>query len=373
MEVQAIFKSYSLGVSTNRDAIVYDFDKEQLLKRIEVFIEDYNAEVDRYIRKGKPEELDDFLDYENLQWSETLKRKLRSGQRAAFDRANVIEVVYRPFTKRFLYSDPILNDRPGLLARYFPTPKSNTENQAISVTNHTQIPFLCQMLSSVASLDVGGRPGQIFPFYTYTTDGSKRRENITNWALQVFKSHYSDSSITKWQIFHYVYAVLHHPAYREQYAADLKRELPRIPFTSEFHSAAEIGSRLAEIHDEYEMQVSYPLERIEKPKHQLDWRVEKMKLTKDKRTLVYNSFLTVGEIPQEAFEYRLGNRSALDWIIDQYQMRLDKRSGISSDPNRPDDPEYIVRLIGQIITVSLETVKLMKKLGSLPLTSVDTI
>lgn len=109
------------------------------------------------------------------------------------------------------------------------------------------------------------------------------------------------------------------------------------------------------------------MEPIEKPGAQLDWRVERMKLSKDNRSLIYNDFLTLSGIPPEVFEYRLGNRSALDWIIDQYQVSTDKRSGITNDPNRADDPQYIVRLIGRVVTVSLETVKLVRLLGSNPL------
>ena len=116
-------------------------------------------------------------------------------------------------------------------------------------------------------------------------------------------------------------------------------------------------------HVNYEQQTEYPLERIEKPGAQLDWRVERMKLSKDKRSLIYNDFLTLSGIPPEVFECRLGNRSALDWIIDQYQVSTDKRSGVTNDPNRPDDPQYIVRLIGQVITVSLETVQLVSRLN----------
>ncbi|MBM3132741.1 MAG: DNA helicase, partial [Chloroflexi bacterium] len=109
----------------------------------------------------------------------------------------------------------------------------------------------------------------------------------------------------------------------------------------------------------------YPFQRLENKDVRLDWRVEKMKLSKDKTQLVYNDFLTLGGIPPEAFEYRLGNRSALEWIIDQYQIKTDKRSGIVNDPNGPEDPEYIVRLIGKVITVSLETVKIVKGLPPL--------
>jgi len=228
------------------------------------------------------------------------------------------------------------------------------------------------------ALPQGG--SQCFSFYSYDEDGSNRRENITDWALNEFRTHYSDPSITKWDIFHYVYAVLHHPEYRERYAANLKRELPRIPFLTAgpstppdagsaqddkriFGEFAKAGKKLADLHVKYEQQPEYPLERVEKG--QLNWRVEKMRLSKDKTTLTYNEFLALKGIPPETYEYRLGNRSALEWIIDQYQVSTDKRSGITNDPNRADDPEYIVRLIGQVITVSLETMKIVNGLPDL--------
>jgi predicted helicase len=266
--------------------------------------------------------------------------------------------------------------------------------------------------------------------YTYAEDGSHRRENITDWALEQFRSHYHDSSITKWDIFHYIYAVLHHPEYRERYAANLRRELPRIPFASaltnchpeeaesfakrrtpdegSMHSAGttnaasesidpsarkkhgpqedramsssvtsvvkdvdvfrqlvKAGQRLAEIHVHYEQQPEYKLTKKEKVGEKLNWRVTKMRLSKDKATLTYNEFLTLSDIPKETYNYRLGNRSALEWVIDQYQVSTDKRSGITNDPNREDDPEYILRLIGQVITVSLETVSIVNSLPKL--------
>ena len=123
------------------------------------------------------------------------------------------------------------------------------------------------------------------------------------------------------------------------------------------------GRRLAELQVNYEQQIEYPLERVEKG--QLNWRVEKMRLSKDKTTLVYNDFLTVKGVPLETYQYRLGNRSALEWVVNQYQVSTDKRSGIVNDPNRADDPEYIVRLVGQVITVSLGTMKVVKSLPAL--------
>jgi predicted helicase len=155
------------------------------------------------------------------------------------------------------------------------------------------------------------------------------------------------------------------PQYRERYAANLRRELPRIPFAPDFHAFAAAGKLLADLHIGYEHANEYPLTHREKPDTQLNWRVEKMKLTRDKTSLVYNDFLTLEGIPPETFEYRLGNRSALERVIDQYQVSTDKRSGITNDPNRPDDPQYIVRFIAQVITVSLETVKIVKSLAPL--------
>jgi hypothetical protein len=132
-----------------------------------------------------------------------------------------------------------------------------------------------------------------------------------------------------------------------------------------FRALAQAGQRLAEIHVHYEQQPEYKLTEVEKAGEKLDYRVTKMKLSKDKTSLIYNQFLTLTGIPPETYEYRLGNRSALEWVVDQYQVSTDKRSGITNDPNRADDPTYILRLIGQVITVSLETVSVVKALPEL--------
>ena len=210
---------------------------------------------------------------------------------------------------------------------------------------------------------------QCFPYYTYDEDGGNRRENITDWALAQFRTHYRDDNITKWDIFHCAYALLHHPDYRDRYATNLKLELPRLPYAPDFWDFANAGARLAEIHVGYEDVEEYQggnggptLQFIETPNVPHNWRVEKMKLSKDKTQLKYNDYLTLDGIPSRAFEYRLGNRSALEWVIDQYRVKTDKRSGIVNDPNRGDDPQYIIRLIRKVITVSLETVEIVEGL-----------
>jgi predicted helicase len=169
--------------------------------------------------------------------------------------------------------------------------------------------------------------------------------------------------IAKWDIFYYVYGLLHHPGYREEFADNLKRELPRIPFAPDFRAFATAGKELARLHLDYEKLEPYTLKWIETPGVPLSYRIEdKMRLNKDKTSLTVNPSLTLAGIPPETFQYRLGNRSALEWVIDQYQVSEDKRSGIKSDPNRPHEPEYIVRLVGQVVRVSLETVRIVQGL-----------
>ena len=204
---------------------------------------------------------------------------------------------------------------------------------------------------------------QCFPFYVYDEDGTNRRENITEWALAHFRSHYKDDAITKWDIFHYVYGVLHDPGYRAKFADNLRRELPRIPLRPEFAAFADAGRKLAALHVGYEAVEPWPLKWVPTAAT-TSFRVERMRLSKDKATLVVNPTLTLAEIPPEVASYRLGNRSALEWVIDQYQVSTDKRTGIVTDPNRPEDPEAIVRLVERVVRVSVETTAIVAGLPS---------
>jgi predicted helicase len=305
--------------------------------------------------------LDHFLiaDGSRIKWSSSLKIFLERNIEGVFASDDIRFTEYRPFTRQSLYFNELLTHRRARLRNIFPSKISENENLAICCGGYGRKEFSAMAVRTLPDLNFYADPQQTFSFYRYDEDGTNRRENITDRALEQFRSHYSNRSITKWDIFYYTYAVLHHPEYRTRYAANLKRELPRIPYAPDFHGFAKAGKRLAELHVDYEKQTPYPLEQREKPGAKLDLRVEKMRLTKDKQTLVYNDFLTLTGIPKEVYAYRLGNRSALEWVIDQYQVSTDKRSGITNDPNREGDPEYILRLIGQVITVSLETVKIV--------------
>ena len=367
LDGETIFATYSPGVNTGRDSDVYDFDQRALAKHISKFIDDYNAQVYLYRQKGKPGDIDAFVNYELIKWSSTLKNHLKSGKLAEFHEDKIITSLYRPFTRMPLYYDSILIDRPGLFKCIFPRSKADTQNRVICMSNvGGRSQFWCFSASLVPNYTLTSIDAtQCFPFYTYAEDGSNRRENITDWAFQQFQSHYNDPHISKWDIFHYIYAILHHLQYRQKYAANLKRELPRIPFAPDFWPFAKAGKALADLHVNYEQQPEYHLTWLENKDARVSYHVDKMRLSKDKTQIIYNDFLTLGGIPSEVFEYRLGNRSALDWIIDQYRVSTDKRSCITNDPNMPDDPQYIIRLIGRVITVSLNTVKIVKSLPSL--------
>ena len=427
-----IFYDYSIGVQTSRDAYVYGFEKDSLLQRTKRFVDNYNAQVDKYKRQSPKPNVDDFVDYETVDWSSTLKRKLVSGQFANYSTSHLRDSLYRPFGKRYLYYSNILVHRPGHFSSYFPDEQSEAENRVICHTDKgSEKPFMTLITQQIPDLHLvgAGSSAQCFPFYTYDEDGSNRRENITDWALDQFRDHYKDPAISKWDIFYYVYALLHHPGYRERYALDLKRNLPRIPFAppslnpsldldaraghskidslqsqhqydvptsshpgspsllvgegaggwgakTAFHAFSRAGAALADLHLNYESAERYPLD-WEATRTPVSYRVEKM-LPQGKTdteqgnykvfsSLKYNESLTLRGIPERAFAYRLGNRSALEWIVDQYRVKTDKRSGITHDPNGySNDEQYILQLIERVITVSLRTVDIVDELSRLP-------
>ena len=368
-----LFKTYSLGIATNRDAWVYNFNQNALVDNMQAMIAFYNSEVSRWEQRvERTQNVDAFVsgDSAQIKWTDRLKAELVKARLVEFFPEQIRNSLYRPFTKSNLYFDKLMNQRTYVFPSIFPTPETEKENRVICVNMTPEKPFACLMSDCIpVNVMTGGfgSPTQCFPFYTYDENGGNRRENITDWALSQFRTHYQDDTITKSDIFHYTYGLLHHPDYRERYQENLKRDLPHIPFAEDFWGFANAGARLADLHVNYESQPEYDkLNPIETPGMQVDLSVDRMKLSKDKTQLRYNDFLTLEGIPPEVFAYRLGNRSALEWVVDQYRVKIDKRSGIENDPNREEDPEYILRLIGQVITVSLETMVIVKGLPALP-------
>ena len=364
----AIFHQFSSGVKTNRDAWAINFNGDTLTKNVQRMMDTYNTQALKW-QQQTAQNVDDFVVYDNekISWSSGLKQKLTSGYIAEFDPEKIRQMLYRPFTKSRFYFDRFMAERVYVFPTIFPTSETEAENRVICVPNRGgRTDFWCYITNVIPhTVFITIDANQCFPFYVYDEDGTNRRENITDWALAQFREHYEDANITKWDIFHYTYALLHHPVYRERYQVNLKRDLPHIPYASKFWEFVKAGKQLAEIHVHYEDQPKHKLELIETEGMSLDWRVNQMRFSKDKTQLKYNDFLTLDGIPAEVFQYRLGNRSALEWVVDQYRVKTDRRSGIENDPNRADDETYIVDLIRKVIGVSLETVRIVEGLSAL--------
>lgn len=285
-----------------------------------------------------------------------------------------------------------MNDMIYQLPKLFPTPAH--KNLAFTTTGvAVPKPFSLLITDTLPDLNIL-TANQVFALYYYepvpegelalsvgddlVVDGYYRRDNITDATLKTYRAFYEDSSISREDIFYYIYALLHHPTYQETYRADLMKMLPRIPKVENFSSYSAIGRQLAELHLKYEGVEPYPLTEIQAgfPPTALDeqynyYRVQKLKFgpKKDKTTIVVNGNITLKDIPLEAYGYEVNGKPALDWIIDRYQVNIDKKSLITNDPNdwcrEVGDPRYIVDLIKRIVTVSLETNRLVASLPKL--------
>ena len=235
-----IFKTYCRGIITGRDAWVYNFNQDVLDENVQRMIDTYNVEVDRWKRReNQKESVSDFVIYDDrkIKWDRELRQQLQRGRLAEYSDNKVRMSLYRPFTKSNLFFDRNLNNCVYLFPSIFPTLRTESENQVICVSGLGHDIFRCHIANGIPELKFSNSSNggtQCFPFYTYDEDGTNRQENVTDWALAEFRTHYNDNTITKWNIFHYNYALLHHPTYREKYEMNLKRDLPHIPFTEDF-------------------------------------------------------------------------------------------------------------------------------------------
>ncbi len=406
----ALFRLNSPGAQTNRDDWVYCPSKSQLLTQMERFIASYNAEVARLVARseGDVEALVD-NDPTKIKWTSGLKRRLAAGNSLSLRTERTVRSLYRPYSKEWLYFEPELIHRPGKMPRLFPSSKAY--NRVIMVKQRwSGDGQLALMVDVIPDLQTDGGT-QCFPRYTYESDRSEpeaeepdaadvappalfvrepapaaynalasdapaRRDGITDAGLVHFQSAYPGENITKEDLFYYVYGVLHSPEYRERYADNLGKELPRIPKapTAEaFWAFSKAGRDLGELHVGYEAVPEYParIEGIAKPTP-AQLRVEGMKFGKgkDKTVIHYNAFFTVRDIPLAAYEYVVNGKSAIEWVMERQAVTTDKASGIVKDANAwaietVGDPRYPLSLLLRVITVSLETMKIVRALPKL--------
>ncbi|MDT0531864.1 type ISP restriction/modification enzyme [Micromonospora sp. DSM 115977] len=399
-----IFATYSRGLETGRDAWVYNYSNRNLMDNVRRTAAAYNAQVDAFKdfiidHPGeKPRSLvDEFIDTDatKISWTNSLKNRLAARKPVSFSPEAARMALYRPFNKQHVYFDRALNHIVGQLPAIFPTP-SHTNIGFYQVGSGSAVPFSVIMTDLLPDLHVtgAGSGGQYFPRWSYVelegsadllsmlddnaSDRYERVDNITDSALADYRSAYG-ASVSKDDIFFYTYGLLHSPEYRIRYSADLKKMLPRIPkvATSEdFHRFADAGRELAELHIGYEEVEPYPLTESADGKvtgSEL-YRMQKMRFAgtgkaKDRSTIIYNRYITLSGIPEEAYRYTVGTRSAVEWVMERYQVKSESASGITNDPNEwlkeLGDPRYIVDLVKRVVTVSLETMKIVDSLPSL--------
>jgi len=350
---QSLFKYDGLGISTNRDEWVYDFSKDVLQKKLAFFIDNYSKLLSDNNKKYP----------DIIKWSRDLKNKFNNKKNIIFDDNNIIYLSYRPFTKKFFFANKILIDRLTENHISFFGERFNKSNLIINVNHTSSKDFNIIATNTLTDLHYNGDTRSL-PLYRYDKDGN-RIDNITDWGLEQFVNHYNDDKITKQDIFHYVYAVLYNPAYRKKYELNLKREFPRIPFYDNFHQWVRWGEQLMNLHINYENAEQYPLQI--KNNELPDGIIPKVKLKADKEAgiIVLNEQTELQGIPSVAWDYKLGNRSALEWILDQYQEKKPKDPTIAEKFNTyrfADYKEQVIGLLKRVCMVSVETMKIVAKM-----------
>ena len=394
----ALFANYSSGVKSQRDAWAYNAGKSKLATNMTSMIGFYNAEVERFNAahpeldtKARQEQVDDFIDTDptRISWTRALKQDVGKSRSYSFDPDCIVRSLYRPFTKQWLYFNRRFNEMVYQMPRLFPDAKA--ENLLIMVKQRpAEGSQLALMVNTPPELQSDGGT-QCFPLYLYdeaaqaskddlfaesVEGGLRRRDAVTDAGLAHFLAAYPSEQISKEDLFYYVYGILHSRDYRERFADNLSKELPRIPAVkkaADFWAFSKAGRALADLHLNYETVEPYPL--IIEAKGTLgdaDYRVEKMKFAKkgDKTTVIYNHRITLKGIPEAAWDYVVNGKAALDWVMERQAVRTDKASGIVNDANdwaieTMGNPKYPLELFQRVVTVSLETQKIVNSLPTL--------
>ena len=368
---------YSNGLRSNRDNWCYNFSKKQLSDNIQETIKFYNSEVINF-QNSAHYELD--MNSKKISWSDGLKQALKRKIFLEYNYHQIVKSIYRPYCREYLYYDKYLNERTYQIPKIFPT--INHKNILICVSgiggSKEHSVFISNCIIDLNCLDAGT---QCFPLYYYEQreqveqslfDNEQneyiRHDGITDFIFNQAKELYGDK-VTKEDIFFYVYGFLHLPKYRQEFAADLKKSLPRLFLIDEpkvFWQISKAGRDLADIHLNYENQKAPEGVVIEGDCG--NYTVSKMKFPKkdQKDTIIYNSDITIKNIPLEVYNYVVNGRSPVEWIMERYQIKIDKASGIENNPNdwatEHNQPRYILDLLLSVMTVSLKTQEIVNSL-----------
>ena len=372
---RAVFGLHSLGVATNRDEWSFDYNTNTLSKKVRFFCKTYRNELKRF-KKERPHvnAIGDWVD-RSIKWTAELEGHLTRGDSLAFSSGNITTALYRPFATKQMYYAPIISHRRYQLPQIFPH-GVNSYNLVICFSGVASTkPFSALATGMVYSLDLLEKT-QCLPLYRYTDDG-ERVSNITQWGLRHINDHYrkewgkdfekvaGKGGITAEQIFAYTYAVLHDPVYRHEYEVDLRREFPRLPLYHDFDVWARMGQELLDLHIGFESAEPFPLEREETGKEPGKPR---LRADKERGVIILDDATRLTGVPPDAWRYRLGSRSALEWVLDQYKERKPKDPTIAARFNTyrfADYKERVIDLLRRVCTVSVETMDIVGRHGVL--------
>ena len=378
---ETVFRLYSRGLATARDPYIYNFSRQACAENSRRMVQDYLGAM--RLHQERPELTVDQATQRhcsNLRWDGDLKGNLGRKRLIEYRSKNIRMSQYRPFVKQCCYAEYVLMSRKYQMDSIFP--EAGTGNLAICVPGvGSNKPFSALAVDTMPDIQLMFN-GQYFPRYRFKrrddgqasllddTPDLERVDNITDAALEAFRARYGNSAITKDRIFDYVYGILHSPKYRERFANDLLKELPRLPFAPDFHAFEAAGGTLLELHIGYEKCEEYPLDLEAKTSTSLEaghFRIGKRAMRfadKDKTALVVNEHVRLTGIPPEAHQYQVNGRTPLEWFIDRYRVKQDSQSGIVNDPNGWfEDPRDLITAIRRIVHVSVRTTRI---LGALP-------
>ena len=359
-ESRAIFTNSAVGVSTNRDSWVIGFNNKATLSKARTLITNYNSEVERL---SKSATIDINRNESFVKWTRKLEQLLDKCKLIEFDEQNLIPIMYRPFTKKWIYYQNEVVESPGQWYKKF-----GESNKVIVTTGRgASRDFSALVSTQIPNLDLQEK-GQGFMRYDNEVDELSLFQNNDN-----MNQEFADKlGLNLDDTFAYVYGLLNSKEYQEKYANDLKKDFARIPIVKNTDRYVEVGKALMDLHLNYEEVPVYDGVEIT-PLVNPSYKVTKMKFAKkrdengksvnDLSTIIFNSDITISNIPKKAYEYVVNGRSAIEWIIDQYQVKTDKKSGITDDPNDySEDEKYIFNLLLRIINVSVQTVDLINSL-----------
>ena len=359
---RSVFKVFSLGVVTARDEWVYGRSQEEVETKVKFLIKIYNHDVVR-LQGTKIDDVKDLVDY-SIKWTRAVKKDLSRGKKYTYDRDLFLDSLYRPYNKMKLYFSKELNEMQYLMPSFF-----RDKNLAILLSGpNSPKPFTCLATDKVPdfnSLSPAADGCRVMPLYLYTTNGESL-ENVTDWVLECFRKRYQDTCIAKKDIFHYVYAVLHHPVYRQKYALNLKRGFPHIPFYENFRQWEKRGAVLMRLHLNYETIKPYRLRREDKGTESLRQPVvPRLIARQDQGSIEIDTITTLHGIPAEAWQYQLGTYSALEWVLQRHKERLPRDPTIRErfDTYRfADHKEVVIDLLRRVCTVSVATTRIINRM-----------